>query len=77
MKNYNVVDDSSTKNEFQPKQKMYMLQYLVWKEKKNEAKTFGKYFSCDCKCQFDSTICSSNLKWNDDKCHCECKKYHM
>ena len=30
-----------------------------------EAKTLIKHVSCDCKCQFDSTTCNSNQKWNN------------
>ena len=42
-----------------------------------EAKTLIKHVSCDCKCQFDSTTCNSNQKWNNGKYQCECKKYLM
>ena len=31
-----------------------------------------KYVSCECKCKFNSTICNSNHKWNNDKCQCKC-----
>ena len=34
----------------------------------NEVRTFVKHVSCDCKCIFDSATCSSDKKWNDDKC---------
>ena len=30
----------------------------------------------DFKCKFNSTTCNSNQKWNNDKCQCECKRYH-
>ena len=43
---------------------------------KNEAKTMPKHISCDCKCKFNSTSCSSNQKWNNKTCKCECKNYH-
>ena len=38
-----------------------------------KAKTLVKYISCDCKCKFNSSSCCLNLKWNNDKCQCECK----
>ena len=39
----------------------------------NEAKTYVKHISCDCKCKFNSTMCGSNQKWNNDICQCEGK----
>ena len=30
----------------------------------------------DFKCKFDSTTCTSNQKWNNNKYQCACKKYH-
>ena len=33
----------------------------------NEEKRSVKHISCDCKCKFISTSCSSNQKWNSDK----------
>ena len=44
---------------------------------KDEAKAMTEQISCDCKCRFNSTICNSNRKWNNKKCQCECKNYHM
>ena len=41
----------------------------------NEVKTLVKQISCDCKCNFNSTTCDSNQKWNNNKCLCKCKKY--
>ena len=38
-------------------------------------KTLVKHISCDCKCKFNSTACSSNQTWNNDKYPCECKKH--
>ena len=32
-----------------------------------------KHISSDCKCKFDSTICNSHLKWNNETCQCEYK----
>ena len=43
----------------------------------NESKTLTKYISCKCKGKFDSRKCNSNKKWNNDKCQCKCKKYHI
>ena len=42
---------------------------------KNEAKAMTKHISCYCKCKFNSTACSSNQKWNNKTCQCECKNY--
>ena len=42
---------------------------------KNEAKTKADYISCDCKCKFNSTKCTSKQKWNDKTYQCECKNY--
>ena len=45
----------------------------------NESKTLTKHISCKGKCKFNSRKCSSNQKWNNDKCWCECKnpkKHH-
>ena len=39
----------------------------------NESKPFTKHISCECKCKFDETKCSSNPWWNNNKCQCECK----
>ena len=32
-----------------------------------------EHILCDCKCQFNSTICNSNQKCNHGTCQCECK----
>ena len=43
---------------------------------KDEAKAMTEHISCDCKCKFNSPICSSIQKWNSKTCPCECKIYH-
>ena len=43
----------------------------------NESKILTKHASYKCKCNFDGRKCNSNHKWNNDKCSCECKKYHI
>ena len=43
---------------------------------KNEAKSMTGHISCDCKSKFNSTVCNSNKKWNNQTCQCECKNYH-
>ena len=43
----------------------------------NESKTSTKHISHECKCKFDSKKCNSNQKWNNDKCHCECKSVEV
>ena len=39
----------------------------------NASKILTKHASRKCKCKFDDRKCSSNQKWNNDKCWCECK----
>ena len=34
-----------------------------------------KYFSCDCKCKFNSAAYNSNKKWNNKTCEYEWKNY--
>ena len=38
------------------------------KTNKNEAKAMTEHISCECKCKFNSTICTSNQKWNNKTC---------
>ena len=38
----------------------------------NEFKTLIKPISCESKCKFEGRKCSSNQKWNNNKCWCEC-----
>ena len=40
------------------------------------AKILVKHISCDCESKFNSSRCNLNQRWNNDKCQCECKKYH-
>ena len=40
----------------------------------NDLKTFAEDASCKCKCKFDGRKYSSNPKWNNDKCRCQCKE---
>ena len=42
----------------------------------NELKALTKHVSWECKCKFDGRKCNSNQTWNNNKCRCECKKYH-
>ena len=42
---------------------------------KNEAEAMTEHISCNCKCKFNSTICDSNLKWNNKTYQCECLNY--
>ena len=35
----------------------------------------AKLIPCDCKCEFNSSACDSNQKWNNRTCKCECKNY--
>ena len=43
----------------------------------NESKTVKKHISCERKCKFDGTKCTSNQWRNNEKCWCECKKFHV
>ena len=43
----------------------------------NESKTSTKHISCICKCKVDVRKCNSDQWWNNDKCQCECKKWHL
>ena len=43
----------------------------------NESKTFTKHISRECEYKFDGRKCNPNQKWNNDKCRCECEKYHI
>ena len=43
----------------------------------NESKTSTKHISCKYKCKFDGWKCNSDQWWNNNKCWCECKKYHV
>ena len=38
----------------------------------NEFKILIKPISCESKCKFEGRECSSNQKWNNNKCWCEC-----
>ena len=42
---------------------------------KKEAKRMSKHIWCYRKCNFDSTTCNSNQKWNNKTCQYECKIY--
>ena len=43
---------------------------------KNEAKAMTQHISCDCECKFNSSVCNSNQKWNNNKtCQYKCKNY--
>ena len=35
---------------------------------KDEAKGMTEHISCDCKCNFNSSTCNSNHKWNTKTC---------
>ena len=42
----------------------------------NESKALTKHLSRECKCRFDGRKCNSDQWWDNDKCWCECRKYH-
>ena len=35
---------------------------------KNEANAMKEHISCDCKCKFNSPMCNSNQKLNNETC---------
>ena len=39
---------------------------------KNVLRNISFHQSCKCKCLLDEKICNNLLKWNKDKCRCEC-----
>ena len=41
----------------------------------NESKTVKKHISCERKCKFDGTKCTSNQWRNNEKCWWECKNF--
>ena len=43
----------------------------------NKLKALTKHISCACKCKLDGKKCNSNQWWNNNKCRCEWKKYHI
>ena len=43
---------------------------------KNEDKAITEHISCDSKFKFNSTMCNSSQKWNNETCQCQCKSYH-
>ena len=71
----NAVDDLSTNACVTSKTKDINYKAFHMITRRNEAKTLAKHISCDCKCKFNTATCNSTQKWNNDKCHCECKKY--
>ena len=48
---------------------------LVQHDYRNQ-KTLAKHVSCKYNCKFGGRKCNSNQNWNNDKCWCECIKYH-
>ena len=42
-----------------------------------ESKILAKHMSWKCNCKFDRRKCTSDQKWNNNKCKCECKKHHI
>ena len=61
----------------QIKQKIWIYMFLIWSPKKDASKILSKDLSCKSKCRFDEKECNSDQWWNNDKCLCACKKYHV
>ena len=43
---------------------------------KNETETMTKNTSCDCNWNLNRKMCTSNQKWTNKTCQCECQNYH-
>ena len=71
----NTVDDLCTEVCIPSETKDVNVKVFNMKTRINEAKTFAKHISCNCKCNFDSATCNSSQKRNNHKCQCECKIY--
>ena len=75
--NFNTINGLSNKACVPNETKDLNLSVLKLITRINESKTLTKHISCECKCKFDETKCNLNQSWNNDKCQCECKKYHI
>ena len=42
---------------------------------KNEANAMKEHISCDCKCKFNTSMCNSNQKLNNETCQCEYENF--
>ena len=71
----NAVDDFSTKICVPNKTKDINVKVFNIITRIYDAKKLVKHIQCDCKCKFNSAICNSNQKWDNNKCQCKCKKY--
>ena len=40
----------------------------------NETRHIKWHETCKCKCRLDASVCSNKLRWNNNKCRCECKE---
>ena len=40
----------------------------------NETRPIKWHETCKCECRLDASVCNNKLRWNDDKCRCECKE---
>ena len=67
----NAVDDFSAKVCVPTKTKGVNVKVFNIITRINEAKRSPML----CKCTFDSIACSSDQKWNNETCQCECKNY--
>ena len=70
---YNSVDDLSTYICIPSKTKDTNVFNII--TNKDEAKAMVKHILCDCKCKFNSTMCYSNQKCNNETFQCKCKTY--
>ena len=41
----------------------------------DETKYIKRNEMSKCKCRLNSSVCNNKLRWNDDKCRCECKEF--
>ena len=69
----NAVGDKSTKVYVASETKDTNIKEFNMITRINEAKTFTKHISCDCKCKFNNTTCNWSQKRNNNKYQCDCK----
>ena len=63
----NAIKDLSTKICVPSKAKYVNVMVFNMIARRKEAKMLIKHISCVCKCKSNSSTCTSNQKWNNDK----------
>ena len=65
---WNTLDDTTSRICVPNKTEDVNLSVFNLIARVNKSKTLTKHISCECKCKFDGRKCSSNQKWNNDRC---------